>query len=169
MKKIFFLLLTIGLFFDSFVLAQDLGGSALDSVAKKANIQTNVPLESRVGNIISSILALLGTIFLILTIYAGILWMTASGEEKQIEKAKEILKAAIIGLAIVLSAYTITYFVGSRLGSSTPSNRSGSCAPADVCESAASEGYTRGPNSACSPNKCEDMVRFVVYHLANKV
>jgi len=42
--------------------------------------------------------------------------MTAAGREDQIEKAKEIIKATIIGLAIVMSAYAITFFVTSKLG-----------------------------------------------------
>ena len=42
--------------------------------------------------------------------YAGFLWMTASGNSEQVEKATGILKMAIIGLIIVMAAYSITYF-----------------------------------------------------------
>ncbi|HRY36743.1 MAG TPA: pilin [Candidatus Magasanikbacteria bacterium] len=119
MKKIFiFLLATVFVFGIAAVSAQDLGGSGLTNVAGKAGIN-QAPLESKIGSMIASILGMLGTIFLVLTIYAGVLWMTASGDEGKIEKAKEIITAAVIGLAIVLSAYTITYFVGSKLGSAS--------------------------------------------------
>lgn len=73
-------------------------------------------LESTVGTVIKAVLAMVGTIFLGLTIYAGILWMTASGNEEQVTKATGIIKAAIIGLFITMSAYAITYFVTSKLG-----------------------------------------------------
>ncbi|MCK4553564.1 hypothetical protein KAU19_01210 [Candidatus Parcubacteria bacterium] len=37
--------------------------------------------------------------------------MTSSGNETKILKAKEILRNAIIGLIIIISAYAITFFV----------------------------------------------------------
>lgn len=71
---------------------------------------------SMVSDVIKVGLSLLGVLFLILMIYGGYLWMTASGNEQQVEKAKDLIKAAIIGLVIVVSAYAISYFVMSRLG-----------------------------------------------------
>jgi len=41
--------------------------------------------------------------------------MTAAGNEEQIEKAKNVLTAALIGLVIILLAYTIVFFVISKL------------------------------------------------------
>ena len=60
--------------------------------------------------IIRTILGLLGTIFLGLIVYAGILWMTAGGNEEKATKAKTLIFQATIGLVIVLSAYSITFF-----------------------------------------------------------
>lgn len=68
-----------------------------------------------VGVIIGVVLSFVGVIFLILTIYAGYLWMTASGNEEQIKKAQNILRNSIVGLIIVLSAYAITAFIGNVL------------------------------------------------------
>ncbi len=56
------------------------------------------------------IFPLFGGIFLITMIYAGYLWMTAQGNQEQVEKAKKIIINSSIGLAIILSAYAITYF-----------------------------------------------------------
>lgn len=67
----------------------------------------NDPL-SFITTIIKVALSLLGVIFLVLTVYGGYLWMTAAGNEKQVEKAKDTLKAGVIGLAITLSAYIIS-------------------------------------------------------------
>lgn len=61
--------------------------------------------------IIRSVLTLLGIIFVLLSLYAGFLWMTAGGTEENIEKAKKILTAAVVGLVIILLSYSITLFV----------------------------------------------------------
>jgi uncharacterized membrane protein len=61
--------------------------------------------------IVTPVLGLLGVVFLVLIVYAGALWMTARGEEKQVGKAKDVLSNAIIGLFLVLAAYAVTNFV----------------------------------------------------------
>ena len=68
-----------------------------------------------VALIIQAFLGLLGVIFVVLIIYGGYLWMTARGNEQRVEKAKNTLQAAIIGLVIVISAYAITSFIGTQL------------------------------------------------------
>jgi len=72
---------------------------------------TDTTLSETVGRIIKIILSLTGTIFLVLTVYAGILWMTAGGIEERVTKAKTILQTSVIGLVIVVAAYSVTYFV----------------------------------------------------------
>lgn len=74
------------------------------------SISTYTPAEI-IGMIISAVLALLGVIFLILIIYSGYLWMTARGNEQLVEKAKNNLRDAVIGLIIVLGAYMLANFV----------------------------------------------------------
>lgn len=65
--------------------------------------------------LIKVFVGLLGIVFLILTLYAGFLWMTAAGDAKKVDKAKSILTSSVIGLAICLSAYTITTFVIAQI------------------------------------------------------
>ena len=84
------------------------------------------PVDPRVTVVllIRTVLRLLGLVLLVFIIYAGFLWMTAGGNEEQITKAKATMRNAIIGLIIILSAYSITIFV-ARLalgtgGSSVP-------------------------------------------------
>lgn len=72
-----------------------------------------------VANIIRIALGLLGIVALVLIIYAGYLWMTAGGNEDQIATAKKFLLNAVIGLAIILSAYAIVSFVISKLVGAT--------------------------------------------------
>ena len=68
-------------------------------------------LANNINNIINIALSLLGIIFVLLTIYGGIIFMTARGNEEQTQKAKSVIIQSIIGLIIVIGAYAISYFV----------------------------------------------------------
>lgn len=68
-----------------------------------------------VARMIKVFLSILGTIFFVLMIYAGFLWMTAGGEEDPVNKSKQIITYAVIGLIIILSAYSITNFVSEQI------------------------------------------------------
>lgn len=72
-------------------------------------------LSTRIGSIIGSILSFVGALFLVLMIFAGISWMLAGGNEEKIKKAGKLLVGSIIGLLIVLAAYTLTAFLGDML------------------------------------------------------
>lgn len=68
-------------------------------------------LAQIIGNVIRAALSLTGTIFLVLIIYAGFVWMIAAGNEEKIAKAKKIIQSAVIGLIIIVSSYSITDYV----------------------------------------------------------
>lgn len=89
----------------------------LNSIAGKSGIADKGSVEGISSTVIKAILSITGLIFLILMVYAGMLWMTARGDEGQVDKSKEIIQAAIIGLAITVSAYAITVFVTTRFSS----------------------------------------------------
>lgn len=76
-------------------------------------------LEGAIGSIITVALSFLGVIFLILMIVGGVLWMTARGNEKDVDRAKNIIIDSIIGLVIIAAAYAITYFVTSTFVNQT--------------------------------------------------
>lgn len=103
-------------------------GDVNSTVGLSGNFQTSV------ATIIQGALSLVGTIFLILAVYAGILWMTAQGNEEKVTKAKDIVTQAIIGLAITLGAYAITYFVTSKLNSGTTSSGGSSISTTAACK-----------------------------------
>lgn len=86
----------------------------LGQAGSRAGTDTTTNLSEIIGNVINVALSLIGLIFLILMVYAGLLWMTARGEDEQVNKSKKIITASIIGLVIVISAYAITYLVTSR-------------------------------------------------------
>ena len=129
MQKIFLTAIVIfALSAPLFVSAQGLkdAGNVLNQIANPSQTGLSGDLATTVATVIKAVLALVGTVFLVLTIYAGILWMTAQGEEEKVTKAKEIIKASVIGLVIIMSAYAITYFVTSKLaGVAGTSNQPG--------------------------------------------
>ncbi len=88
--------------------------SGLNKTANTAgyDLETNEnTLERSLTRNITLVLSFVGVIFVILIIYAGIVWMTASGNEEKVTSAKKIMTDSIIGLIIVVAAYAITYFV----------------------------------------------------------
>ncbi|MDA3802344.1 MAG: pilin [Patescibacteria group bacterium] len=56
-------------------------------------------------------LTFLSLIFLVLVLYAGFQWMTSGGNEEKVGKSKKLLINAVIGLAIVLSAWVFTRYL----------------------------------------------------------
>lgn len=88
----------------------------LDLVNDSADLPSN-DLPTTLGTLISVFLGLLGIVFLLLTLYAGWLWMTSQGDEKATGKARSILTTAVVGLVILLSAYAISNFVITQLNS----------------------------------------------------
>ncbi len=76
-------------------------------------------LPVTVARILSVVFSLLGIIFVVLFVYAGFLYMTSQGNEQQVDKAKKIMTAAIIGLAIMLASYAIARFVVNSLQTAT--------------------------------------------------
>lgn len=92
------------------------GWAATIEKAGYAANATQVPELSRViANIILIFLIASGVIFLLLFVYGGAVWLTALGNDDRVGEAKKILLNAIIGIVIVLAAYSITYFVVRQL------------------------------------------------------
>ncbi|MBI5072059.1 hypothetical protein HZB93_04215 [Candidatus Falkowbacteria bacterium] len=92
--------------------------SGLENTAEAAGIPKTggeEAIPNLIGSIIMGALGSVGIIFLILMIIGGVMWMTASGNEERVNKAKGLITNAVIGMIIVFSAYAITYFVTETL------------------------------------------------------
>lgn len=110
---------SVGLFFAQSALAAplDLGLQPLDATGLG-----HADIRIIVANIIKSALGLLGILAVALMMYAGYEWMISGGNEEQIGTAKKILINATIGLAIILSSYSIVAFVMTKLVEATGFN-----------------------------------------------
>jgi type IV secretory pathway VirB2 component (pilin) len=73
-------------------------------------------LGQNITTIINYFLGILGLIAVAFLIYAGVMMVTAGGNEEQINKAKKIITYAVIGIVIILLSYSIVTFVTSALG-----------------------------------------------------
>ena len=64
-----------------------------------------------IGYALSALFGLLGIVFLILLVYAGILYLLDRGEGKNVEKGKKIISASIQGMVIVVVSYGLSQFI----------------------------------------------------------
>ena len=91
------------------------GGVQFDpkgNIKKATNLTDESPVDVTM-NVIQWALGMLGLIAVVMIIYGGFTWMTAAGNEERITKAKGVLKAAIIGLVVILLSWAIVYGVFS--------------------------------------------------------
>jgi len=79
-------------------------------------------LKSTIGSVINIALGFLGIIAVVIVLIGGFKYMIAGGNEQNLEKAKKWIYSGIIGLAIILCAYAITYFVVDKLIGATTTN-----------------------------------------------
>jgi len=120
MMRIIIVAFIIALFLPMTASAVTFGG--LEDTKNAAGI-SSVPVSPNAvaGKVLGQILSYVGVLFLGLMLYAGVLWMTAGGNEDAATKAKEIILAAVIGLIIVAAAYAITRFIGDSIINGNPS------------------------------------------------
>ncbi len=68
------------------------------------------------ANIVQILLFLLGAVAVIVIIIAGFNYVTANGDANRIQKSKNILLYAVVGLVVAIFAYAIVDFVVSEVG-----------------------------------------------------
>lgn len=127
MKKIILPILLFVLILPAVAIAApDIGTNRAEQVATGAGYEqaNELSLSTQIGKYIRVALSLSGMIFLVLTVYAGILWMTAAGNEDKVTEAKGIITRASIGILITLAAFSITAFILAITGAATTSEQS---------------------------------------------
>lgn len=101
--------------------ALDGAATNLGNVNKNGNAGATAPLPSLIGGLISVLLGSLGIVFVIFIVQAGIMYMTAAGDPAKVDKAKKMITQAIVGIIIVVGAYSISKFVIDQISSSSQS------------------------------------------------
>lgn len=72
-------------------------------------------LSNTLKNTTNTVLFIAGALAVIMIIYGSIRFMTAHGNEKQVESARLIVTYSVIGLIIAILAYALVNFVLSNL------------------------------------------------------
>jgi hypothetical protein len=123
-KWVLALVLALGLSFSQAQPAKaqlDLWG---DELTGTNNIGLNSFTDLGLGNrdprriaasIIQIVLGFLGVIAVCLILFGGFKWMTAAGDDGKVEEAQDLIKAGVIGLLIILAAFSISVFVINAL------------------------------------------------------
>ncbi|OQB44510.1 MAG: hypothetical protein BWY03_00032 [Parcubacteria group bacterium ADurb.Bin159] len=109
--NIFLILIIIGtvLGITSPVFAAELT-EGMEEVLTTSQLPTT-PLVTVIGNIIKWVLGFLGLIATIIIIIGGFQWMSSGGNQEKIDKAKKLMINGLIGLIIVVLAYSISWFI----------------------------------------------------------
>lgn len=94
------------------------GASVGSIITSKTGLGTNNP-TAVTAKLIYYTLTALAIIAVALIIYGGFVWLFSRGNEEEVKKALNILKAAVIGLVVILAAYGIARYVFSVLETST--------------------------------------------------
>jgi len=169
-----FILSSFSFFFTDYVYAKKSlsdATPALTTVSQKTGL-TQSSLTDVAGDVVAMIFIASGLIFFVLMVYAGVRWMTARDKEESVEKAKNTMIAAVIGLVILLAAYAVSNFIsGSVIGNlgnapitpnTPPSGEDLRCQtahPGWSCQSLTSCGQTtrtscQGDVNYCALNLC---------------
>jgi len=86
----------------------------LQTVGGNGGYQTDQTIASTpiiIGVIIGAFFGFLGITFIVLMVIAGYNWMTARGNDEMIQKSKDSIRSAIIGLIVSLAGWTMWNFI----------------------------------------------------------
>jgi cbb3-type cytochrome oxidase subunit 3 len=81
---------------------------AINSLSEVLTVIKNIVMDF--------LLPIVGTLFFIMLLIGGILYITSRGNQQQLDRAKKTLTAAIIGLLIVILSYTIIAIFAGVIG-----------------------------------------------------
>ncbi|HOZ55738.1 MAG: hypothetical protein BWY51_00132 [Parcubacteria group bacterium ADurb.Bin316] len=81
-----------------------------DKGYEKGDYQINdfIVLATRVAKFIW---AISGSLALLAFIYGGFMFLISAGSSERVNKARQIITGAVVGLIIVFGSYTIVYFI----------------------------------------------------------
>lgn len=70
-----------------------------------------IPLQTRIKQIVNTLLFILGTIAVIMIVVGGIKYTTSNGDASAITSAKNTILYSVVGLVVAILAYAIVNFV----------------------------------------------------------
>jgi len=88
------------------------GGSG--NSGKKADLANPLKVDSPqklIGQIINSLLGIVGSLALLMFIWGGFQWMTAAGNDEKVSKGKRTLVWAALGMVVIFSSYALVSYL----------------------------------------------------------
>ena len=92
----------------STVFAEEINNPALGSEVPQA---PGEGLAFYIANLWRTVVTVGGLAFLLYLVWGGFEWMIAGGDKSKVESAQHKISGAVIGLAILVGSYAITYFI----------------------------------------------------------
>lgn len=99
-----------------FIFLLNLNSVSAETVKLPNPLGNNVTVPILIGRVINSVLGIVGSLALIMFVYGGITWMTASGNEQSVTKGRNIIMWAALGLVVIFSSYALVRFVIQAIG-----------------------------------------------------
>ncbi len=81
---------------------------------QEAGKASSITPQILIGRVINAILGIVGSLALIMFIYGGLTWMTAAGNMEKVEKGRNILLWATIGMVVIFASYSLVDFLITR-------------------------------------------------------
>ncbi len=93
-----------------------LGGNSNTGGNADSWVSNSLTLQQVAVNVLNLLLSLLGVIAMISMIIGGLMYLTAAGDERRLDKGKEIFKYSILGVVAALSAVVVISQINILLG-----------------------------------------------------
>ncbi len=77
---------------------------------------TNLSVGGIISGAVSLVLIVVAVVFFFILVFGGLKWVTSGGDEKKVAAARSQITNALIGLAIVFSAWAIMNLLGNIFG-----------------------------------------------------
>lgn len=127
-KILLFLAFSLSILFPTFSTAQAATStgfvSELNAQTKAATVASGLGSaqdpRSIAARLIQIFLSLIGILLIIYVVYGGSLIFMSGGSEDKVNEGKGVIRRAIIGLIIILGAYSITILVNSVIQNEGP-------------------------------------------------
>jgi hypothetical protein len=91
-------------------------GTCTDGYDGITDVATIQGLECLVGNILATVITIIGIAAFVMFLIGSFSWLTAGNNSKGIEKAKSSITYAIIGIIVALASFIILQFITSFTG-----------------------------------------------------
>lgn len=83
------------------------------NTAYAGSISDATPITTILHNVMQFLLSIVGVLAIISLVVAGVLYLTAAGNTKQVDVAKKAVQFSIIGIVVALGALVIVSQLGS--------------------------------------------------------